>query len=67
VRAFGERRAETVRIVEGLDPAQIQTPFHHPEQGPMTLFAMLDMMIGHDLHHMEHLARYLDPKTASTW
>ena len=64
---FAERRAFTVELAHGLSQDQWSNALEHPEHGRMTIYELLNMMIGHDLDHLEHLSRYLGEKTVSTW
>ncbi|MCB8932021.1 MAG: DinB family protein [Fimbriimonadaceae bacterium] len=64
---FEAGRAVTVRYVEGLDPAVFGNTFIHPERGPMTVDDQANMLLGHDLYHLEQLSGFLGDKLADVW
>jgi len=64
---FREERAKTVAFVKSLTPAQLASTIRHNEKGPMTAEDQINMLVGHDMYHIEHLTQYLEPKTSSTW
>jgi len=42
-----------------LSPAELQRTGRHNERGPESLGVMLRMLAGHDLSHLEQIARYI--------
>ncbi len=34
----------------------------HSERGQMTTYDQANMMLGHDMYHIEHLSQYLEPR-----
>jgi FMN phosphatase YigB (HAD superfamily) len=57
--AFGEARLETVRLLEGLEPAAWDTPARHSLLGPTRLGEILSVAAEHDLLHLAQLRRTL--------
>ena len=39
----------------------------HPERGILTLGDLANMILGHDMYHVENLTQFLGEKTAGTW
>ncbi len=64
---FLSSRLETVAYLQSLSPEQFQHQVVHNERGPMSVYDMANMLIGHDMYHIEHLSQYLTEKTAATW
>lgn len=64
---FEAGRAMTVRYVEGLAPEVLQNTFVHPERGTMTVEDQANMLLGHDLYHLEQLSAFLGDKLAGVW
>jgi uncharacterized damage-inducible protein DinB len=54
---FEALRAWNVAFVGGLSEADKQRPVTHPERGEETLWTIVQIMAGHDLHHLERLER----------
>lgn len=52
-------RRFNVAFFKGLSEAQWDTPFDHPERGPMTVRVIAELMAGHDLHHLAQLHELL--------
>jgi uncharacterized damage-inducible protein DinB len=50
-------RAWNVAFVGALSDADKQRPVTHPERGEETLGSILQIMAGHDLHHLERLEK----------
>ena len=57
-------RRFNVAFFRGLNDAQWDTPFEHPERGSMTVRIIADLMAGHDLHHLEQLRDLLSVRGA---
>ncbi len=64
---FKAARAKTIAFIKSLTPAQLASTIRHSEKGIMTAEDQINMLVGHDMYHIEHLTQYLCPKTASTW
>jgi uncharacterized damage-inducible protein DinB len=54
---FEALRAWNVAFVGGLSEADRQRPVTHPERGEETLWTIVQIMAGHDLHHLELLEK----------
>ena len=54
---FEALRAWNVAFVGGLNEADKQRPVTHPERGEETLWTIVQIMAGHDLHHLEGLEK----------
>ena len=67
LRTFAERRAQTVRYLQGLTAEQWQTTVRHNEKGPMSAYDQANMLLGHDIYHLEHASQFLGEKVAGTW
>ena len=50
-------RAWNVAFVGGLSEADKRKPIYHPERGEETLWTIVEIMAGHDLHHLAALER----------
>lgn len=48
-------RAWNVALVRGLSEAEKERGYVHPERGEETLWTVVEIMAGHDLHHLEGL------------
>lgn len=58
-RTFEALRAWNVEFVAGLRDADRQRPMTHPERGEETLWTIVEIMAGHDLHHLLRLEALL--------
>src|SRR5260370_13586478 len=47
-------------LLERLTPADWERPVTHPERGELTFRTMVEIMAGHSLNHLAHLARMKD-------
>jgi uncharacterized damage-inducible protein DinB len=52
---FFALRAWNVALVEGLSEADKRKAIVHPERGEETLWTIVQIMAGHDLHHLKSL------------
>lgn len=52
-------RAKTMTLFDGLTPAQWKHTMNHPEHGEISVYDYANMMVGHDMYHIEHLTQYL--------
>ncbi len=64
---FEASRALLVRYLDGLDSAAFQSRFLHPERGEMTVYDQANMLLGHDLYHLEQLTGFIGDKLADVW
>jgi uncharacterized damage-inducible protein DinB len=67
LESFRENRIGLVQFVKGLDALQLANVVQHPEQGPVSTNDLIEMIVGHDVYHIEQLTAYLGEKTAATW
>lgn len=52
---FEELRAWNIAFVDGLTEADKRKAYVHPERGEETLWNLVEIMAGHDLHHLQKL------------
>ena len=57
VATFNALRAWNVAFVAGLSEADRSKPIVHPERGEEKLWTIVEIMAGHDLHHLAKLER----------
>lgn len=53
---FNALRAWNLAFLAGLADADKHRPITHPERGEETLWTIVEIMAGHDLHHLQRLA-----------
>ncbi len=56
---WSSNRQWNLALIEALSDTEKQRPAVHPELGPITLWSVVEIAAGHDLHHLnalEHLA-----------
>lgn len=53
---FNAVRAWNIAFIAALPEADKHRPLTHPERGEETLWNLVEIMAGHDLHHLERLA-----------
>ncbi len=57
---FEVERAKTIDFLSGLSGDQLRCPYLHPFFGVMVVEDQANMLLGHDLYHVEQLSAYLD-------
>jgi hypothetical protein len=63
LEAFTRARAETAAFLRERSDKDWTKTVLHPERGALTLADQANMLLGHDLYHIEHLTLYLpEPK-----
>ncbi len=67
VRKFKEARHETATYLRGLGADAWQGFINHNEKGRMSTYDHANMLLGHDLYHLEHATQFLQAKVAATW
>ena len=56
---FLAERAKTVALVKGFSEENWGRVVVHSVRGEMTLYDQANLVLGHDLYHVEHLTQYL--------
>ena len=64
---FKQRRHTTAEWLRSVDEADWEKFLVHKERGKQTLYDQANLLLGHDLDHIEHVAQFLGEKTAGTW
>lgn len=67
VDRFAALRAETKKWLETLGPDDWNLTAVHNERGPQTLYDLANLLLGHDLYHIQQLAEVLDREVVGTW
>lgn len=52
---FAKERATTLAWLSDRAPTDFERPLIHPERGPMVMNDVANMLVGHDLYHIEQL------------
>lgn len=56
-------RRWNLALIEGLTEEQKKRPAHHPELGELTLWNIVEIAAGHDLHHLSALEKLASIQT----
>ncbi len=65
---WGTDRAKTIEYVSGLDDSKMAQTVLHPERGLMTVSDLANMIVCHDVYHLEQLSSMRKhPKVVDTW
>ena len=56
---FAARRKATAEWLRSLPKAAFANSVQHPERGEMTIEDQANMLLGHDLYHLEQVSAYL--------
>jgi len=56
---FQRERHATATFVRSLDDDDWQQIAHHPERGPLSAEDLTNLLLGHDLYHIDQLSAYL--------
>jgi hypothetical protein len=56
---FRTLRQYNLALWKSMSPADLQRTGQHNERGPESLAVMLRMLAGHDLSHLDQIARYI--------
>lgn len=59
LEVFTRERAETAAFIRTLKEEDWSQTAHHPERGPQSVDDLANLLLGHDLYHIEQLAEYL--------
>ena len=57
---YANERKVTARYVRGLRPDDMRNTVYHPERGILTVDDLCNLIIAHDLYHVEQLSAYLE-------
>lgn len=66
-RTYLRERRTTLAWIKEVPSVAYGNLVVHNERGPMSFMDMANMLLGHDLYHIEQLSLYLGDKTAATW
>jgi hypothetical protein len=58
---FARERRLTVEFLRTLSAEDWPKEVQHPERGPQSAADLANMLLGHDLYHIEQLSAYLQP------
>lgn len=64
---FVQGRKVVAELLREMTPEQFKITIDHPERGIISLEDLANMLLGHDMYHIEHLTQYIVQKTAATW
>ena len=67
VATFKKERAITAEFLRNLKPKQWDSYVMHNERGRLGTYDHANMLLGHDLYHIEHATQYMGAKLAATW
>jgi hypothetical protein len=59
---FARERRITAQLVRDFKAMDWDKAVIHPERGPLSVEDLTNLLIGHDLYHIEQLSAYLQPK-----
>ena len=59
LRVFRRERQATVEFVANVHRKDWGNIVRHPERGPLSAYDLANLIIGHDLYHIEQLSAYL--------
>jgi len=59
LEVFENRRRDTLDFLRGLRADDWSKTVVHPEGGPRTIRDQVELILGHDLYHLEQASRYL--------
>lgn len=68
INEWDASRQKSVAFVEGLSEEQMASEVVHPERGRMTVADIANMIVCHDIYHLEQVASMRKhPKVVDTW
>jgi hypothetical protein len=56
---YRTERRTTAEFLRSITPGQWRNTVHHPERGPQSVEDLANLILGHDLYHIEQLSEYL--------
>ena len=59
VELFLEERKVTAELIRSLSGDEWDRVAHHPERGPQSVSDLANLLLGHDLYHIEQLTSFL--------
>lgn len=60
VEIFIRERHQTAEMLRGLGPDDWSKSVHHPERGRVSAEDLANLLLGHDLYHIEQLSEWLE-------
>jgi len=57
---YTSERKKTKAFLDSLTPGDFLLKYIHPALGPMTIEDQANMLVGHDMYHVEQLTQYLN-------
>ena len=67
IALWQQRRKQTAEWLRARPEGDWSKIGVHSERGEQSLLEQANMLLGHDLYHLEHLSGFLEEKTAGTW
>jgi hypothetical protein len=64
---FREERQKTTEYVTSLTAEDMNKSVTHPERGLQSAEDLANMLLGHDMYHVEQLTAYLGERVVPTW
>jgi hypothetical protein len=58
--SWAETRSEVAGWLRRLNPDLWRSSVVHPEKGPMSVYDMANMLLGHDLYHLDQIRDVVD-------
>ena len=56
---FVSQRASTAAFLRTLSPSDFQKTMVHPQLGPLAIEDVANLLLGHDLYHLEHASELM--------
>jgi hypothetical protein len=64
---FRDERQKTAEYVASLSAEDMKKAVTHPERGTQSAEDLANMLLGHDMYHVEQLSAYLGERVVPTW
>ena len=59
LKRYAQERKVTAKVIHGLSQEDLGKRLNHPELGDLSLDDLVNMILGHDMYHIEHAASFL--------